>query len=164
MKTRMGRLVLVGAAALAAFAFAAASAGAATKIKFFQKGESASLTDSSGHPVTDPNATPTTGDKLDLTDRDFVGNHKRHAKRYTATDHLSCTFTAATTALCNGQFAIGGSLLLAEDVTVNLDFSKPTIVVPITGGTGVFQHVKGTVTSKQVGSNGDSDVTISLHG
>ncbi len=164
MRTRTGRLVLVVAAAVAALALAAASAGAATKIKFFQKGESASLTDSSGHPVTDPNATPTTGDKIDLTDRDFVGNHKRHAKRYTATDHLSCTFTAPTTALCNGQFAIGGSLLLAEDVTVNLDFSKPTIVVPITGGTGVFQHVKGTVTTKQVGSSGDSDVTISLHG
>jgi hypothetical protein len=163
MRTRIGRLVLVVAAAAAVLALATASAGAATKLKFFQKGESQSLTDSSGHPITDPNAMPAAGDRIDLTDRDFVGNHKRHAKHYTATDHLVCTFTTATEALCNGQFAIGGSLLLAEDVNVNLDFSKPTIVVPITGGTGVFQHVKGTVTSTQLKS-GASDVVISLHG
>ena len=165
MRTRAGLLALVVAAAVAVLALAAVPAGAAVKFKFFQKGESSSLTDSSGNPITDPNVAPKAGDKFVVTDRDFVGNHKHHAKRYSATDHLACTFTSATEAVCDGQFAIRGSMLLAENVNVNLDFSKPTIVVPITGGTGVFHRVKGgSVTSTAVGDTGTSDVTISVHG
>lgn len=165
MRIRMGRLAVLVAAVVAVLALAAAPAGAATKFKFFQKPESQSFTDSSGNPITDPNHEPVAGDKLTLTDRDFVGNHKHHARRYTATDHLACTFTTATAAVCNGQFAFGGSLLLAENVNVNFDFSKPTVIVPITGGVGAFQHVKGgSVTSTTVGNTSNSDVTITVHG
>jgi hypothetical protein len=163
MRTRPARLTLFVTAAAAVLALAAAPAGAATKLKFFEKGESASLTDATGKQIGDPNAVPAAGDTLDISSRDFVGNHKHHAKHFTVTDHLRCTFTTASTAVCNGQFAIGGSMLLAENVNVNLDFTTPKVVVPITGGTGVYEHAKGTVTSINIGNTGNSDVTITLH-
>jgi hypothetical protein len=163
MRTRPGRLILFVTAAATVLALTAAPAGAATKLKFFEKSESVSLTDSAGRPIADPNAAPAAGDTLEVTNRDFVGNHKHHAKRFTVTDHLRCTFTSASEAVCNGQFAIGGSMLLAENATVKLDFTTPTVVVPITGGTGVYEHAKGTVTSNNIGNTGNADVTISLH-
>jgi hypothetical protein len=54
-------------------------------------------------------------------------------------DHLRCTITSISstgpTALCSGQIAIGGSMLLANDETFTLSASPPP--TPINGGTGI---------------------------
>ena len=160
MRTRAGLLALtvaIGALALTALPVGAAS----VKLKFFQQAESTTLFDTAGHVITDPNHVPVAGEKLDLTDRDFVGNHKKHAKHYTATDHLRCTFTAATTALCSGSVAIGGSMLLADDV--NVDFSKQPLVINGTGGTGIYKKLKGSLTIKPIPHTQNADIVITLH-
>lgn len=160
MRTRAGLLALT--VAIGALALAALPVGAATvKLRFFQQAESTTLFDSTGHVITDPKHEPVAGDKLDLTDRLFVGNHKKHAKRYTATDHLRCTFTAPTTGLCSGSIAIGGSMLLADDVTI--DLSKQPLVINGTSGTGIYRKLKGSITIKGIPHTQNSDVVITLH-
>jgi hypothetical protein len=157
----MHKLALATAAVVAALAIAAIPATAAKKVtlRFFSQVESGKVTDTSGNPV---NGAPKVGDVLSATDRDFVGNHKHHAKRYTVTDHLVCTFTVLpSTALCGGEFAIGGSMLLVEHATFDLGSSKLTF--PITGGTGRYKGMTGTGVSNNVGNGGDSDVVIKLH-
>ena len=157
----MRKLVLAVAAAVAALAIAAIPATAAKKVqlRYFSQIESASVTDASGNPVNGP---PSVGSVLRVTDRDFAGNHKRHEKRYSVTDHLVCTITALpATGTCDGQFAIGGSMLFVEHAT--LDVSSDKLTFPITGGTGRFKGMTGTGVSKNVGKGDDSDVVIKLH-
>jgi hypothetical protein len=157
----MRRFVPLAAAVIAALGILAIPATAAKKVqlRFFSQLESAKITDSSGNPV---NGAPKVGDVLRVTDRDFVGNHRKHEKRYSATDHLVCTITALpATGVCDGQFAIGGSMLFVEHTT--LDVSGSTLNFPITGGTGRFKGMTGTGVSKNVGNGDDSDVVIRLH-
>jgi hypothetical protein len=153
-------VALSAAVATAALGIAAIPATAAKKVelRFFSQLESVKITDASGNPVS---GAPKVGDVVSVSDRDFVGNHKRHAKRYTVTDHLVCTMTAAPlTGICNGEFAIGGSMLLVEHATLDLVSSKLTF--PITGGTGRYKGAKGTGVSTDVGSGDDSDTVIKL--
>jgi hypothetical protein len=100
---------------------------------------------------------PVKGDRLDDTDLDYVGDAAHHAKRWTASDHLSCTFTA-TAAICDAEVAVGGSLLLGTDVRVQ--FSAGPTVVKLNGGTGAFKGARGTVTVVSVGNN--ANLTVKL--
>ena len=113
-----------------------------------------------GTPLT-ADQNPAAGDVVEDSDLDYVGSHTHHAKTWTASDHLVCSLTDSTgTATCFGEFAIGGSLLFADGVTVN--FGGTSDSVSITGGTGAYRGVTGTVTSKEVGNTDNSDVTITL--
>jgi hypothetical protein len=151
--------IVVGAASLA---LTAGPAGAArtTTLHFFQKGTSASFVGPDGKALPPPGPTTPTvvGEKLTSTDDDYVGNHKHHAKRSTASDHIVCTFTStAYVATCDGQIAIGGSLLLAQDVTV--DFGQSATVV-LNGGTGVYKGAHGTATAVAFDNSSNSDFTV----
>lgn len=154
------RALLVATAVFAVAAFAAAPAGAARKaqLKFFSHNTSVSMTDPSGKPVSGRD--PAAGDTFALTDVNYVGNHKRHAKRYVSTDHLVCLLNGPTTAVCDGQFTIGPSMLLVENVT--LDFSQSRLTVPIAGGTGKYLGAKGTIVTTEVSGSDDSDVVVTL--
>jgi hypothetical protein len=138
-----------------------ANAGAATStLHYFQKSTFQAIVTANGTPLT-AEQTPAAGDVLEDSDLDYVGSHAHHAKNWTASDHLVCSLTNSTGgATCFGEFAVGGSLLFADGVTVN--FGGTTDRVPITGGTGAYQGVTGTVTSKEVGNTNNSDVTITL--
>lgn len=145
----------------------ASSASAATTLHFFDKQVSSTFRGPNGQPLG-PNAVPTVGDSLDNTDLYYVGNHKHHAKAWTASGHLVCTFTSITgpmsgTATCDGQIAIGGSMLLAENDTLTFSTS-PTVVVAITGGTGKFKGAHGHVKSTSIGNSNNSDITITFGG
>jgi hypothetical protein len=159
--------VAVGLACAAALSLlVASSASAATTLHFFQKQESSTTVGPNGQPLS-PNAAPTVGDSFVSTDLDYVGTAKHHAKAWTASDHLVCTFTSIAgmggTATCNGQIAIGGSMLLAQNV--NLTFSSsPTLVVPINGGTGKFRGAHGRVKSTSIGNTNNSELTITFSG
>jgi hypothetical protein len=58
-------------------------------------------------------------------------------KRYSATGHLSCTFTGPNVALCDGQFAFGGSMLLVQRQTIT--FTAAWLTVGITRGPGSWR-------------------------
>jgi len=120
-----------------------------------------------GQPLS-PTATPAVGDGFVVIDLDYLGTAKHHAKAWSASDHLACTFTAITgpmsgTATCNGQIAIGGSMLLAQNVNISLS-SSPTTVVPINGGTGNFRGAHGQAKSVGVGHTNNSNFTITFSG
>jgi hypothetical protein len=90
---------------------------------------------------------------------DYVGNYKKHAKTSSGSDNLVCTVTSATTAVCDGVIAIGGSLLLANHVAVNIAVNNPTVA--INGGTEQFKNAHGTVKSVPIStSSNNSDLTV----
>jgi hypothetical protein len=131
-----------------------------TTLHFFQKETTDTFSGPDGKPIPPPTSTtpPAAGDRFVTTDDDYAGNHKHHAAKATATDHLVCTFTNDLgQATCDGQIAIGGSMLLAENVSV--DFAK-TSGVPLNGGTGVYKHAHGATTSVGIANTSNSDFTI----
>jgi hypothetical protein len=160
--------VAVGLACAAMLSLLVASgASAATTVHFFDKQVSSTFRGPNGQPLG-PNATPTVGDSFENTDLYYVGNHKHHAKKWTATGHLVCTITSIAgpmsgTATCDGQIAIGGSMLLAENAKLTFS-NSPTVVVPITGGTGKYRGAHGHVKSTSIGNTNNSDITITFSG
>jgi hypothetical protein len=51
-------------------------------------------------------------------------------------------------------------MLLANHVKLTFSHSSAPVVVPINGGTGIYRHAHGTITSTSVGNN--SDITIKV--
>jgi hypothetical protein len=148
------------AAALLTLAVSAPTASArSVRLHYFSKQTSSTFVNQQGQPVT---GAPAAGDINDITDIDYVGNHKHHAKTAAASDHLRCTITtftqSAVKAICDGQIAIGGSMLLANHASVTV--SDASIAFAITGGTGIYRHAHGTIHTTQVGN--DSDFTIKV--
>jgi hypothetical protein len=151
--------VLAGTASLA---LAAAPASAkTTTLHFFQKSTGQQFLGPNGKPTKPPGAHsgPKAGDRLISTDLDYIGNHKHHAAKPSASDRLVCTFiNAKGLAKCHGVITIGKSTLLA-DATLNLTSAAH---IPITGGTGVYAHAHGTTTSVSIGNTNDSDFTVTV--
>ncbi|HUO71946.1 MAG TPA: hypothetical protein VMU39_14325 [Solirubrobacteraceae bacterium] len=150
------------AAALLTLAVIAPAAGAKTvTLHIFSRQTSSTFLDAQGHPLA-PNTPPAVGDTFDNTGVDYAGNHKHHAAKPTGSDHLRCTITGMTasgaSALCSGQIAIRGSMLLANDDTLTL--SNTVSPTPINGGTGIYQHARGVLTPKNVGNNTDFTIKV----
>jgi hypothetical protein len=106
-----------------------------------------------------PTTLPQAGDRFDETDLDYPGTPKRHAARWTASDHFTCTFTSSDTGVCNSQIAIGGSLLLSNN------FPLPTgevAVAAVNEGTGVFHDAHGRFTDADLPNSSDAVLTIDL--
>jgi hypothetical protein len=136
---------------------ASAAAAQAVTLHFFSKGVYSRFSDASGKPLG-PKAPPAAGERISFADNYYVGNHKHHAKQATASDHINCTLTTSSSALCDGTIAIGGSMIVADDFVLN--FNSKITRVKITGGTGPYRHAHGTVIAKNVGPN--TDVTIKV--
>jgi len=137
---------------------ASAAAAKTVTLHFFSKQVYTRISDASGHPLP-PNSRPAVGDRLSFASNDYAGNHRHHAKQATASDHVVCLLTSASSALCDGTIAIGGSMILGDDFGLNFTSNAAT-TVKITGGTGLYRHAHGTVLVKSVGNN--SDVTIKV--
>jgi len=150
------------AVALLTLAVMAPAASAKTvTLHIFSRQTSSTFVDPQGHPVR-PNTPPAVGDTFDNTGVDYAGTHKHHAAKPDGSDHLRCTITGMTatgaTALCNGQIAIGGSMLLANDEMLSLsDAGPPT---PINGGTGIYRHAHGLLTPTDIGNNTDFTIKV----
>jgi len=139
-------------------------ANAASKtLHFYSVQQTSSLLDSSGNPVSA--VEPAVGEVVDITDLDYAGTYKHHGKNWVGSDHLHCTVTAASaimaTGLCNAQFAVMGSLLLANDVIISFTQSGIS-AVPLNEGTGRFRGLRGTITDTSVANSSNANVTIKL--
>lgn len=146
------------AVATMAMVAAPASAKTITLHYFFTQG-SIRVTDPAGH-VLNPHRSPRVGDAGNEIGLAYVGTHTHHAKRWTASFHLGCVFRSSVRATCDGQIAIGGSMLLENGV--HLTFGANSQRLTINGGTGVFRRAHGTLTALSVGNTNNSDVTIRL--
>ena len=155
------RCVTASIAVCATIVAVGASAAAAKTVTmhFFSKEVYQRLSDASGHPLP-ANSAPAVGDRLSFASNDYVGNHKHHAKRATASDHVNCTITSPSSGLCDGQIALGGSMIIGDDFVLDFSSSAATIV-KITGGTGRYRHAHGKIIAKTVTSN-TTDLTIKV--
>ena len=150
------------AASLLTLAVMAPAASARTvTLHMFSRQTSSTFVNAQGHPVP-LNTPPAVGDTFDNTGVDYAGNHKHHAAKPNGSDHLRCTITgltaAAPTALCNGQIAIGGSMLLANDDMLTLSNDAPP--TPINGGTGIYGHAHGLLASKNFANSTDFTIRV----
>src|SRR3954452_13627233 len=97
----------------------AASASAKTEtMRFFSKVDKLTLTHADGTVVDTPAGPPVAGDRLDVYASDFAGNHRKHAQKATASEHVVCTFSSAPEPDCTSHVAIGGSLLIFKGNTL----------------------------------------------
>jgi hypothetical protein len=150
------------AVTLATAALVAAPAGAkTTTLHYFSKSVSVKFTDAAGKPVQpSPSSPPAAGDVFEAIGRDYVGNHKHHAKKWTASDHLRCVFQNANSATCDAEIAVGGSMLLANGVHPALG-SNPAKYA-LNAGTGMFDGEHGTLTAASIGKTNNNDFTINI--
>jgi hypothetical protein len=145
--------VTLTAAAVAIPALSGAhTTGATTQVmKFYDKPATLTLTDTNGHVTSrPPYPQAKAGDVLDVYSLDYVGNHVHHASRWSASDHLRCTFGHGAP-VCESNLAIGDSLLA---------FNGNKLV----GATGRYQGATGRVLSiKEVpNSQDDSDTVLQI--
>jgi hypothetical protein len=148
MKKALSLTVLVALLATAAISSAgAAAAGKTETLRMFAKDVSIRVTHADGTVVRKaPFPEPQPGDTLDVNALDYVGNHRHHAKRWSASHHLRCVFADSGAPDCESQVAIGGSLLIFRGFPGTL-----------IDGTGRYQGASGRVISnKEV--NGGSDI------
>ncbi|GEM_PF-5612186 len=162
---RAGKGVAAAAAAAAVLGLAGcSSANTSTNspIHLFSKSVSNGAFQANGQPIADQNAQPAVGDYFTSTGLDYSGNHTSHDANYEGSDHLVCTVTESTstsvTGICDAEIAINGSLLYADHQT--LDLTNNITNVHITGGSGVFNGVTGTVASTSIANSNNSDFTI----
>jgi hypothetical protein len=146
--------------AICAVAILATQASAATTLRFYDKNLSSTFTDPAGHPIGNSNTSPPAGSAVNITAIGYAGNSKHHATAPTASIHLDCVVTTAPKAVCFGQIAIGGSMLLANHFTVNLAGpGSPFSTIKLNGGIGHFARAHGTVHTAPTGRN-NSNLTI----
>lgn len=153
------RAVAIVLGALCAIAIPASAASAAT-LHLFAKTTQNTLTDPSGHPILGHVPPPAAGSVLTNTGVEYLGSFKHHARTPSATTNIICFVTKAPTALCYGQVAIGGSMLLANRFVANLDHSNPFASIPINAGTSKFAGAHGKAHTTPVGGANRINLTI----
>jgi hypothetical protein len=150
------RIITLIALLLAVGVGSALAAGGAHKtqtLRFFAKDVSMTITHADGTvDRKPPYAEPLPGDTLDINSLDYVGDHRHHAKRFSASHHLQCVFTSASAEPdCISHVAVGGSLLIFEGFPGTL-----------INGTGRYQGATGRVIkNKEV--KGGADVVARIH-
>jgi hypothetical protein len=163
----IARRAVLGAAlvTLGAGPTAVSAAAAGTTLRFYNVQETVSATDAAGTPLPNGGSgtAPLPGYRIAYTGLDYLGDHQRHASKPTASNHLACTFVTASSLMCNAQVAIGGLLLLGNDVTATLG-SGGVSSIPINAGTGKYQHARGVVTVTPIPGGPNADVTVTLDG
>jgi hypothetical protein len=150
------KLIAFGAtlALVAASPAAAADHGKTQTLRFFDKETSTTLTTPDGKVIDKPPyPEPEAGSVLDVYSVDFVGNHRHHAKRWTASNHLHCVFGTGEPD-CVSHTAIGGSMLIFG--------GNPGTLI---AGTGRYAGATGgVVKNKEVKDGADVVVRIRLKG
>ena len=162
-RSRTRGVALLAGMLLALVVIAPAAGARTAALHYFSKQTGNTFINPQGRALA-PNTPPAAGDVNDITSIDYLGNHKHHANNPTASDHLRCTITSftgsAATANCDAQVAIGGSMLLGNDVTFTLSNGSAPLVVPINGGTSIYRHAHGKIIATNVGNNTDFDIKV----
>jgi hypothetical protein len=128
----------------------AAGAGKTQTLRLFSKPVSITLTQSDGTVIRKPPyPDPKPGDVLDVNSVDYVGNHRRHAARWSISDHVRCVFSTGEPD-CEGQVAIGGSLLIFRGFPGTL-----------VNGTGRYEGATGRVIKNEE-VKGGSDIVARI--
>ena len=123
------------------------AAGKTETVRFFSKVVSFTYTAADGTVTHRPPAgPPQAGDVLEVDSLSYRGNHRKHAKRSTASDYVRCEFKDGPEPDCFSSAAIGGTLLRFHNAAV-------------IGAVGRWKSGK-VVSNKEV--QGGSDVVLKL--
>ena len=158
----MKKQFAAGAVVLAVGALAAPALAAKHEtLAFYQVAGPTRFYSAAGRPLhlNPPASVPKAGDYFDVTDTDYAGNDKQHARESTATDHLRCHFTSTVAGRCDFQIAIGSSLIVFNQAPVH--FRDSVFVEKVSEGTGQFKGVTGTLTDTNLPS-GNSNLVLRL--
>ncbi len=149
------RRLLAGALAIAATAAVAtpAHAGQTKTLRFFDKTTDVSLTTADGAPKDITAGPPAAGDILDASGVLYRGTHARHGHKVAGTDHTRCVFTGPDSGTCQGEVALGNSLILVRSGLSDDDFT-------VWYGTGAFRGITGGGTTKSIRDSNNSDVVV----
>jgi hypothetical protein len=135
-------------------------------LHYFSKFESQVFLTAAGKPFSPSEKNPPVpGDSIDSTNLDYVGNYVHHAPNWTASDQELCVLNNKMDVACQAQVAIGGSMILAQANLGQVSASTSTSTFEVTGGTGTFQGVTGTIVAVNIdpsSQTSDSDATITL--
>ncbi len=158
-------LIVIGSPSVAAHA-SAMQPDTAHVLHYFSKFESQVFLTAAGKPFSPSEKNPpVSGDSIDSTNLDYVGNHVHHARNWTASDQELCVLNNKMDVVCQAQVAIGGSMILAQANLGQVSASTSTSTFQVTGGTGTFQGVTGTIVAVDIdpsSQTSDSDATITL--
>ncbi len=151
------------AAVLAALATSMSSGVAAAQpvisakhILFYEKNSSLVYTAPDGKVATLPTQSgPAPGSQIEFTDFDYSGTQAHHSNVLGASDHFVCTFSASGNPTCNGEVAIGNSMLIAKGPGGEGNFS-----IPIVSGTGSFLGYTGTLNVADIGTTLNANLEI----
>jgi hypothetical protein len=152
--TLLGTTAVVAVAAAVAIPVlsgAKAASDQSQTLRFYDKPAAMTLTQASGKVISrPPYPRPQPGDTLDVYSVDYVGSHAHHAKPWTMSNHLRCTFKQGPP-VCDSTLATGNSLLV-------FDGNK------IVGGTGAYLRATGRVLSNKAlpGSANGSDIVVQV--
>ena len=151
--------IAASVASLAAFAIGSSVAAAKpTTLHIFSKEIYSRVSDTKGKFVPPPGPI-NAGYHLSFASDDYLGNHKHHAKKPFASDKVNCTVLNAHDALCNGEIALGGPMVFADDF---LSTQANRLVAKISGGTGRYRHAHGTVTAVAIPHSDNEDLTVRI--
>jgi hypothetical protein len=139
----------------------AAAADGTTTLHLFAVASVAGYYQADGQPTPSGQA-PDVGGYFYIVGPVFHGTHANHTKAATGTSDIVCTFTAATSGFCDGSVTIGSSELSAQHVPDSFVAGGIGPLELVTG-TGRFAADSGMATIAPVGTNGNSDVTITVH-
>jgi len=135
-------------------------------LHYFSKFESQVFLTAAGKPFSPSEKNPPVpGDSIDSTNLDYVGNYVHHAPHWTASDQELCVLNNKMDVVCQAQVAIGGSMILAQANLGQVSASTSKSTFQVTGGTGTFQGVTGTIVAVNIDPSSptsNSDATITL--
>ncbi len=97
------------------------------------------------------------GDKLEVVQHYYLGDHSSHAKKVGGTGHLSCLYKSATEATCSEAIAIYKGKITANPSLVLV--TTPTMSFAINGGSGKYHGALGLITETAVNRT-TADVSI----
>jgi hypothetical protein len=153
----MKRSHAVGIAVLVAAALPAPLASAQTQtLSFYEVNGPTSFYNAAGKVLhlNPPSTVPKVGDTFDETDRLYAGTSTSHAKKWTGSDHLRCTFEPSAKGQCSLQVAVGGSMLIENSFVVN--FKSNSWNLKLTEGTGRFAGMHGSLDESDLPNNNAS--------
>ena len=146
--------IAAGLCAALLFASSGQAAGGKTQtLRFFEKVVSLQVTKADGTVVRHPPFPESkAGDVLDIVSLEYTGNHAKHAKKASGTNHLRCTFVKAGPPDCVSHVAFGSSMLVFEGFPGKLVL-----------GTGKYLGATGRVLSNTtIGNTNDSDIVARI--
>jgi hypothetical protein len=135
-------------------------------LHYFSKFESQVFLTATGKPfIPSEKNQPVPGDSIESTDIDYAGDNAHHAANWTASDHELCVLDNKGNPVCHAEVAIGGSMILAQANLGPVSASTSSSTFQVTGGTGTFQGVTGTIVAVQLDpssrtSNSEAIITL----